>query len=190
MTPSARDRLRVDLHGLRAVLFERARARGVSPSRLVRDALVEALGQAKPSGSDRVAASAVSSAEDRTRLTMRMSRADAVAIQNAACHAGLGPGAFVAALVADVPALSAGAGRADQVTALIASSAELSTLSRNIRHLTRLLREGNVRAALEYRDMLGTLDGDIRGHLTLASGVLADLRPRRPTSMASKPSTM
>ena len=41
-----------------------------------------------------------------------------------------------------------------------------------------------MRAALEYRDMLGTLNGDIRGHLTLASGVLADLRPRRPTAVA------
>ena len=78
-------------------------------------------------------------------------------------------------------------GHADHIAALIASSGELSTLSRDIRLLARLLREGNVRAALEYRDKLGTLDGDVRRHLTLASGVLADLRPRRLTVVASKP---
>jgi hypothetical protein len=189
MTPSARDRISVDLRGLRAALFEQARARGLLPSTLVRDALVEALGQSEPGGLDRAAAGAAVSAKDRVRLTMRMSRADAVATLDAARRAGLAPGAFVAGLVADVPALCAGFSRADHIAALIASSGELSTLSRNIRHLTRLLHEGNVRAALEYRDMLGTLDGDIRGHLALASSVLADLRPRRSTSVASKAST-
>ncbi len=188
MTPSSRDRISVDLHGLRAALFERARVRGVSPSVLVRDALSAALGQSDSAAPDRVAMGAAPAERDRVRLTMRMSRADAGATLEAARRAGMAPGAFVADLVADVPALSAGGSRAEHIAALVASSGELSTLSRNIHHLTRLLREGNVRAALEYRDMLGTLDGDIRRHLTLASGVLADLRPRRPTAAASKPS--
>ena len=92
--------------------------------------------------------------------------------------AGLSRGAYLAGLIADVPVLSAGASRIDHLATLIASSAELSTLSRNIHHLTSLLREGNVQPALEYREMLDTLAGDVRGHLTLAASVLADLRPR------------
>ncbi len=36
MAPSSRDRITVDLHGLKAALFERALALGVSPSGLVR----------------------------------------------------------------------------------------------------------------------------------------------------------
>ena len=188
MTPSSRDRISVDLRGLRAVLFEHARARGVSPSVLVRDALSAALGQSEAETPDHVAMGAAPAAKDRVRLTMRMSREDAGATLAAARRAGLARGAFVAGLVAGVPALSAGSSRADHVTALIASSGELSTLSRNVRHLTKLLREGNVRAALEYRDMLMTLDYDIRGHLMLASRILADLRPRRPAAVASKPS--
>ena len=179
MTPSSRDRISVDLHGLRAVLFEQARARGVSPSALVRDALASALGRAESTDVDRIEASVDSSVDDRVRLSLRMRRADAGATLTAARRAGLTAGAFVAGLVADVPVLSAGSGRADYIAALIASSGALSTLSRDIRHLTRLLREGNVRAALEYRDMLGTLDGDVRRHMMLASGVLADLQPRR-----------
>ena len=41
-----------------------------------------------------------------------------------------------------------------------------------------LLRQGNVRAAQEYRERLDTLAGDVRNHLSLASRVLAELRPR------------
>jgi hypothetical protein len=81
--------------------------------------------------------------------------------------------------------LLAGVSRTDHLATLIASSAELSTLSRNIHHLTSLLREGNVRPALEYREMLDTLAGDVRGHLMLAACVLAGLRPRRRSAEPS-----
>ena len=56
MPASSRDRISVDLRGLKAPLFERARARGVSPSGLVRDALIDALGRTGPSSPDHVAA--------------------------------------------------------------------------------------------------------------------------------------
>lgn len=186
MTPSSRDRISVDLRGLKAALFERAQARGASPSGLVRDALVEVLGQTEPSSLDRIAAGARLPTEDRVRLSLRMSREEASATLAAARQAGLAPGAFVAGLVAGVPALLSGAGRDAHIAALIASSAELSTLSRDIHHLTSLLRQGNVRAAQEYRERLDTLAGDVRNHLSLASRVLADLRPRSQHADAPK----
>ena len=77
-------------------------------------------------------------------------------------------------------------GSVEHIAALIASSAELSTLSRDIHHLTALLRQGNVRAAQEYRERLETLAGVVRSHLSLASGVLADLRPRSHRADTSK----
>lgn len=179
MAPSSRDRISVDLRGLKAPLFEQARARGVSPSELVRDALIEALGQTEPSSLDCVTAGAWLPTGDRVRLSLRMSRDEARATLAAARQAGLAPGAYVADLVAGVPVLVGGANRDEHIAALIASSAELSTLSRDIHHLTSLLRQGNVRAAQEYRERLDTLVGDVRNHLSLASGVLACLRPRR-----------
>jgi hypothetical protein len=100
--------------------------------------------------------------------------------------ANLSRGAYLAGLIAGVTALTNGGSRTDHLAALIASSAELSTLSRNIHRLTTLLREGNVRPALVYREMLDTLAGDVRGHLTLAASVLADLRPRCRTAGRSK----
>jgi hypothetical protein len=77
VTPSSRDRISVDLCGLKAPLFERARALGVSPSGLVRAALIDALGQTEPSGFDRVAKRAALPTEDRVRLSLRMSREEA-----------------------------------------------------------------------------------------------------------------
>ena len=186
MTPSSRDRISVDLRGLKAPLFERARARGVSPSGLVRDALIDVLGRTETSSLDHVVAGASLPMEHRVRLSLRMSREEASATLAAARQAGLAPGAFVAGLVAGVPALLGGASRGAHIAALIASSAELSTLSRDIHHLTSLLRQGNVRAAQEYRERLDTLAGDVRGHLALAAGVLADLRPRSQRADASK----
>ena len=59
-----------------------------------------------------------------------------------------------------------------------------STLSRNLHRLTSLLRQGSVRAAQEYREMLDTVADDVREHLTLASAALADLRPRHSSAPA------
>jgi hypothetical protein len=179
MTPSSRDRISVDLRGLRAALFDRARGQGVSPSELVRDALVKALGQAEQQPLGRVTDRVPAPNQARARLSLRMTRTEAVAILSAARQAGMAPGAYVAGLVAGVPVLNGGTSRPDHIAELTASSAELSTLIRNIHHLTSLLRQGQVRPAQEYRAMLDTLADDVRVHLNLASDVLAELRPRR-----------
>ena len=117
-----------------------------------------------------------------------MTRAQAAAVIGAAHRAGMSPGDYVANLVAGVPVLTGGAGRAEHVAALIASCAEMSSLNRDVRHLTSLLREGSSRAAQEYRKMLDTLANDVREHLRLASAVLAELRPRSAPGTASKKS--
>jgi hypothetical protein len=114
-----------------------------------------------------------------------MQRDDAAALLAAARRVGLGTGDFVASLVSGVPVVLEGCGRGEHIAAITASSAELSTLSRDIHHLSNLLRNGDVVPALAYRDMLKTLDADIRRHLLLAAGVLAGLRPR---SHAPQPS--
>ena len=179
MPASSRDRISVDLQGLKAALFNQARVRGVSPSDFVRHVLIDVLSRSDPLAQSRSLSNEFVSTQARVRLSLRMTRDEAGATLAAAAHAGLTPGVYVAGLVAGIPALNGGASRADHVAALIASSAELSTLTRNIHHLTALLRQGHVQAAQEYREMLDTLAGDVRSHLTLASGVLADLQPRR-----------
>jgi hypothetical protein len=187
MGTSSRDRISVDLHGLKAMLVERSQALAVSPSELVRKVLVKELDQ--PVG--------VESLPDRshlprplgtrTRLCLRMHRDSVAATLEAARRAGMSPGDYVAGLVAGVPAILRGGGQTDHVVALTASNAELSTLSRNIYHLTHLLRQAELGPALYYRDMLDTLSVDVRRHLAQASGVLADLRPRRQSPQQRRP---
>ena len=182
MEPSSRDRISVDLHGLKAALFERAQALGVSPSGLVRTTLAEALGRADPINIDRSMPSLLSGNGDRVRLCLRMSREQAYSTLAGARRAGLNPGDYIGGLVAGVPVLLGAGRRADHLAALIASSAELSTFSRNLHHLTKLLRHGEFRPALEYRPMLDTLGADVRSHLALVARALADLRPRGGTA--------
>ena len=177
-TPS-HDFVTVDMRGLKAALVASAQAQRVSVSVLVRAAVARDLGLADASASPRADGLAdLASASTTVKLSIRLTHAEAGQLAAGARSAGLSRGAYLAGLIAGVTVLSGGANRADHLAALIASSAELSTLSRNIHHLSSLLRQGAVRAAQEYRAMLDTLADDVHGHLTLAAGVLADLRPR------------
>ena len=185
MNRVSRDRITVDLRGLRSALFEQARARGVRPSDFVRASLAFSL-----TSSEGIATaprpSSVPIQPVRVRLSLRMSREDSLATSRAARKAGLPPGDFVAELVAGA-AVQSVTQRPDYLSQLAASSAELSTLSRNIHHLTRLLREGSVRAAMEYRNMLDALADDVRKHLLLASAVLEQSRPRSTRDASKEP---
>lgn len=183
-TPS-HDFVTVDMRGLKAALVACAQAQRVSVSVLVRRAVARELGLATAAADQQATSPGATSSAASVKLSIRMTPEEASLLAAGARASGLSRGAYLAGLVADVPVLSAGANRTDHIATLVASSAELSTLSRNIHHLTSLLREGNVRPALVYRDMLDTLAGDVRRHLMLAASVLADLRPRSRSSDAS-----
>lgn len=190
MNTNSHDFVTVDMRGLKAALVARAQADRVSVSVLVRAAIARDLGLAdgaEPHRTEDPVGTASHAA--CVKLSIRMASEEAEQLAAGARAAGLSRGAYLAGLVANVPVLSGGSSRVDHLASLIESSAELSTLSRNIHHLTSLLREGNVRPALEYRAMLDTLAGDVRGHLKLASSVLADLRPRGGSADPSKQST-
>ena len=179
MNTHSHDFVTVDMRGLKAALLARAQTQRVSVSVLVRSAVSHELGLTETHDMDRATdAPATASASTTVKLSIRFTPVEAVQLSASARAAGLSRGAYLAGLIDGVAALSSGASRADHLAALIASSAELSTLSRDIHHLTSLLRQGNVRAAQEYRERLDTLAGDVRNHLSLAAGVLADLRPR------------
>ena len=167
------------------LLVARAQAERVSVSVLVRGAVAQELGLDKAVTDRQAISLGAPSSGASVKLSIRMTPEEAEQLAADARAAGLSRGAYLSGLIANVPVLTSGANRTDHIATLVASSAELSTLSRNIHHLTSLLREGNVRPALAYRDMLDTLAGDVRSHLTLAASVLADLRPRIRSSDAS-----
>jgi len=180
----------VDMRGLKAALVARAQAERVSVSVLVRSAVARDLGLAVEREPQRAAVLSWSaSSAASVKLSIRMSAEEARHLAAGARAAGLSRGAYLAGLKANVPVLSNGGGRAEHIASLMASSAELSTLSRNVHRLTALLRQANVEPARAYREMLDTLAGDVRRHLELAARVLADLQPQsrsaRPTARSA-----
>jgi hypothetical protein len=178
MNTEPRERISIDLQGLKTPLVARATATGRSPSEVVRRALEQALGAPavpKEEGSPLL----TRRADELIRLCLRMAREDVQTLRVAAKRAGLSSGEYVAGLEAGVPVLTMGGSRTEHIAALTSSNAELSALSRNIHALTRFLTLSNVLQALVYRDMLDTLDGDVRRHLALAAAQLADLQPCR-----------
>ena len=186
-TPS-HDFVTVEMRGLKAALVARAQAQRVSVSVLVRGAVERELGLVDPSAEPEGAMRTGAAAGSIVKLSIRVTSGEAEQLDAGARRAGLSRGAFLAGLLANVPSLSGNsASRVDCLAALTASSAELSTLSRNIHRLTALLRQGEAGPAQQYRRMLDTVGDDVRAHLSLAASVLADLRPARPSGRSNEP---
>lgn len=177
--PRARDLLTVDLRGMKPALIERASGEGVPASKLVRRAVAELLreGSAHEPGT-RALGSALR--DGRVRVSFRLSQGQYDDLHSRAATAGLPLGGYVMAVTRRSIEPPRAVDLAACTAALVRSNAELSTLSRNMAHLTALLGQGAVRAAQEYRQSLDALDTDVRAHLALASGVLAQNRESRP----------
>jgi hypothetical protein len=139
------------LHGLKAVLLEQARGRGVTPSDLVRRLLTEALGDAQRSV---VLLASVPTQTGRVRLSLRMTAAQARSTLAAARSAGLPIGAFIAGLVAGIPVPSGGAMRSPRSSSASGTGRSTTGSSRNSGHA-----QGNriaVRFANEWHDDAGS----------------------------------
>ena len=186
MNTTAHDFVTVEMRGLKAALVARAQAERVSVSVLVRSAVARDLGLAADGEASRMNALTSGPANAASvKLSIRMSAEEARQLAAGARTAGLARGAYLSGLIANVPVLSDGGGRAEHIATLMASCAELSTLSRNIHRLTALLRQANVEPARPYRAMLDTLAGDVHRHLELAARVLADLQPQRHSTRST-----
>lgn len=190
MNTTAHDFVTVEMRGLKAALVARAQAERVSVSVLVRSAVARDLGLTADGEASRMDEQIARSLDATSvKLSIRMTAEEARQLSAGARAAGLSRGAYLAGLITNVPVLSAGGGRTEHIATLMASCAELSTLSRNVYRLTALLRQANVEPARPYREMLDTLAGDVRRHLELAARVLADLQPQncsaRPISRSA-----
>ena len=176
MNTGPHDFVTVDMRGLKAALVARARERRVSVSVVVRDAVARAL-PAEEAELDASRKSVDMDAPSGTvKVSIRLATNEVRRLDAGAKAAGLSRAAFLSGLIDGVKVLSSG-GRRDHLAALTASSSELSTLSRNIRHLADLLRRSESHAAQEYRVMLDTLAGDVNKHLNLAGDVLTQMLP-------------
>ncbi len=189
MAAAAREYFTIDLRGLRAALASRAAQTCTTESDVLRGALAVALQAAHgsdigpaPGGGDAPAQSS------RVNLSVRLSRTAALHLDLNARAAGLSRGAYLTRLIDGAPPVTGSAERKAAAAALNRSSAELAVLSRDLHHLTQLLRQGEIEAARQYRERLESTDNDVRSHLDKAAAVLAELAPARIVARRAVPS--
>jgi hypothetical protein len=180
MATAAREYFTVDLRGLRAALARRAADDHMTESDVLRSALATVL------GTDRavLAASAMSGSArcpsaSHVKLSVRLVRPAARRLDQDSRAAGLSRGAYLTRLIQRAPPVASSADRIAMCAALNKSAEELAVMSRDIYHLTYLLRQGSGEAARSYTARHEALDRDVRAHLALAAPVLADLSAMR-----------
>lgn len=177
MSATPREFFTVDLRGLRAALTRRASETGLTESDVLRSALVVALNDDRSDTPNIPATGDTRATQALVKLSVRITRPVAERLDRKARAAGLSRGAYLTGLIDDAPAVVAATDRRAGFAALSTSAAELALLSRDIHHLTQLLRHGESRPAQEYRQRLQTLDADVRRHLDRSAATLAELAP-------------
>jgi len=179
MTSSGREFFTVDLRGLRSGLKARAANQGLTESAVVRGILGAAFGAERcdlPAPEPCSADSPVIAAQ--VKLSVRLAKTTSTRLDGNARAAGLSRGVYLTRLIDGAPPVVSSSDRAAMFIALNASSAELAVLSRDMNHLTQLLRQGSVEAARMYVARAEAMDAMVRRHLALAALVLAELSSR------------
>ena len=177
MSATPREFFTVDLRGLRAALRSRAAEAGITESDVLRSALAVALGDGRGDPLNSSATGDASASQPQVKLSVRIICPVAARLDREARAAGLSRGAYLTGLINGAPAVVAATDRRAGFAALSASAAELALLSRDIHHLTHLLRCGEFGPAQAYRERLETLDADVRQHLDRSAAAFAELAP-------------
>ncbi|MEO8312702.1 MAG: hypothetical protein ABI520_16150 [Caldimonas sp.] len=177
----------MDLRGLRATLAARAAAEALTESEVLRSALVAKLG---PDAVALMPAPRMAPTAPRrpcAKLSIRLPNLAAHRLDQNSRASGMSRGAYLARLIDGVAPVVASSDRIALAKALNQSAEELAVLSRDIHHLTELLRRGSVESARQYRERLDTLDADVRAHLERDAKVLAELSVARSTERPLAP---
>ncbi|MCR5864047.1 hypothetical protein [Aquincola sp. J276] len=171
MGTSSRDRITVDLQGLKGALMARAEADRVMPSQFVRQVLAASLGT-----QDALDAQARQPAVQlkSKRLCLRMHPDEAKAVLSSAALAGQRPGRWLARVAAG-RAVGATAEQLDaQRTAFVAVTAELAALRRA---LQRLSLHGRIEPTSPESEVLRQGLSDLRALLVSAASLVMDSPP-------------
>ena len=179
MSSQSREFFTLDLRGLRAGLRSRAASLGLTESLVARGILAAALGVERIDSSG---PSAGPMTTPQIKLSVRLPRTTASRLDRHARAAGLSRGVYLTRLIDGAPPVVASSDRAAMCNALNVSSNELALLSRDMNHLTQLLRQGSSAAARSYTARHGSVDRIVQAHLALAAPILAELSFMRSTA--------
>jgi hypothetical protein len=170
-----RDRVTVDLRGIRPQLQAQAAKRQLTAAALVRRAVTAMLDDAPSDVGDN---GPIDSAGGTSvvKVTLRLPFAHAVVLASRARVADVSQGAYVARLIDGTPAQPRAPDHTRAVATLMASTDRLAALSADLNAFMRLLGR-TPRSELEpYRASIRSLAGDVRVHLASAAALVAALR--------------
>jgi hypothetical protein len=179
MSSPSREFFTLDLRGLRAGLRARAASQGLSESAVVRSILAAALAAERSDSPVPSTGAPSPTTTPQVKLSVRLPKTASSRLEHNARAAGLSRGVYLIRLIDGAPPVVASSDRAAMSSALNASSSELALLSRDMNHLTQLLRQGSSAAAREYTARHESLDRVVRAHLALAAPVLTELSSLR-----------
>jgi hypothetical protein len=176
-----RDRVTIDLRGLREQLHTHALVNQMSPAALVRQAVLAYL--APKSGDQKSDPNPLTFVRDKqlVKVTLRLPAGHAALMNFQARIADVSKSIYVAALIAGAPTPT---NHTQTVAALRASTDKLAVISTDLSAFLRIMHMVKPGASQElerYRAGIKTLNEDIRRHLDTAAQLVAELRAtRRP----------
>lgn len=174
-----RDRVSVDLRGLRARLETRAAQQQITTAALVRHAVARLLDGDPDNDCAELGGTRSVSAGGVVKVTLRLSPVHAVLLARRARAVDVSQGRYVCTLLDGMPAPVRPADHSAAVTALRASTDKVAAMSVDLNAFLRLLKLGPNQQMENYRAGLMSLADDMRAHLATASALIAELAPSR-----------
>ena len=176
-----RDRVTIDLRGLREPLHARALANQMTPAALVRQAVLAYLAPKSGDQTPDPKPLKYVREEQVVKVTLRLPAGHAALMNFQARIADVSKSIYVAALIEGAPPSR---NHTQTVAALRASTNRLAVISTDLRDFLRVMyaAKPGVQQELErYRAGIKTLNQDIGRHLNTAAELVAELRATRRT---------
>jgi hypothetical protein len=190
MGPNSRDRVTLELRGLREWLQALAASRQMTTSALVRQTLIALLDEELGEGDTRRNVPAIPATATATatvidtpvvKVTLRLPASQARALARRARAADVSQGAYLARLIDGAPPSPLSPDHAQTVAALLASTDQLAVIGTDLNTFLRLLGLRSSSELERYRAGILSLAEDVRRHLAIAATLVAELRSaRRP----------
>jgi hypothetical protein len=117
--------------------------------------------------------------DQKIKFTVRLHRGDVARVVSGARASGISHGAYLSALIDGAPPPLV-IDPQEAIAALGASTDRLAAIAAHLDELTRAIRRGTAPGAQDCGRRMEELTVEVRRHLGLASGLMADLNPARP----------
>ena len=170
---ASRQCVTIDLRGLGPALKAQAQARDLSVSEVVRLAVVSVLEASDPRATVVFGCENEATPNRTVKLSLRLRHGVVSRLTNRARECGVSRGAFLTSLIDGVPVPPLAV-----VNVLGRSTDQLAVVSTDLNELIRTIRRNYTFSDPCIEDRLRPLLSDVRQHVSLASHLMSELRPK------------